>query len=237
MTENFTPQAVVVISSGEEWLVLKELSQASTLNQSPFGEWFVKDLPIAGDDESVLFFYGGWGKVAAAASAQYVIQRWSPKVLLNVGTCGGFEGQIQKGAIILVERTIVYDIINQIGSFESAIKKFTTDIDLAWLKKPYPQPVLRTLLVSGDRDIVVDDIPGLKANYGAVAADWESGAIAWVAARNNTRCLILRGVSDLVGSSGGEAYEGNRHLFLEGTRQVFEKVWPNLPQWIAQALV
>jgi adenosylhomocysteine nucleosidase len=237
MTENFTPQAVVIISADGEWTVLKDLIQADPLYHSPFGEYFVMELPIAGRNEPVLFFSGGWGKVAAAASAQYVIQRWSPKILLNMGTCGGFESEIQKGTIILAEQTLVYDIINQIGSFESAIRKFTTDIDLTWLKKPYPQPVLRTLIVSGDRDIVVEDIPRLKADYGAVAADWESGAIAWVAARNRTRCLILRGVSDLVGSSGGEAYEGNKDIFLEGTRQVFEKIWPNLPQWIARGFL
>ena len=41
-----------------------------------------------------------------------------------------------------------------------------------------------------------------------MALDWESGAIAWVAARNQTRCLILRGVTDLVGEAGDEAYDG-----------------------------
>ena len=38
----------------------------------------------------------------------------------------------------------------------------------------------------------------LRDELGAVACDWESGAIAWVAARNHLPCLILRGVSDLV---------------------------------------
>lgn len=49
-----------------------------------------------------MFFHGGWGKIAAVASAQYVIDRWSPELLVNLGTCGGFEGEITKGTIILV---------------------------------------------------------------------------------------------------------------------------------------
>ena len=40
-----------------------------------------------------------------------------------------------------------------------------------------------------------------------MAADWESGAIAWTAARNGVPCLILRAVSDLVDSLGGEVYD------------------------------
>jgi adenosylhomocysteine nucleosidase len=34
--------------------------------------------------------------------------------------------------------------------------------------------------------------------------DWESGAIAWVAAHNHTRVIILRGVTDLVDAPGGD---------------------------------
>jgi nucleoside phosphorylase len=50
--------------------------------------------------------------------------------------------------------------------------------------------------VSADRDLIIGEVERLKTEYGAIAGDWESGAIAWVAARNRTRCLILRAVSD-----------------------------------------
>ncbi len=66
-----------------------------------------------------------------------------------------------------------------------------------------------------------------------MAGDWESGAIAWVADRNKTRCLILRGVTDLVGESGGEAY-GNIELFIRNTAEVLETLMSSLPDWIAR---
>lgn len=31
---------------------------------------------------------GGWGKIDAAAAAQYGISRWQPSVVINLGTCG-----------------------------------------------------------------------------------------------------------------------------------------------------
>jgi len=52
-----------------------------------------------------------------------------------------------------------------------------------------------------------------------------------VAARNQTHCLILRGVSDLVGSDHGEAY-GNYDLFVEGTTIVMRQLVDALPEWI-----
>ncbi|HXV97174.1 MAG TPA: hypothetical protein VEC93_02040, partial [Anaerolineae bacterium] len=88
---------------------------------------------------------------------------------------------------------------------------------------------------SADRDLLPEDIPRLKAQFGAAAGDWESGAIAWVAARNETRCLILRGVTDLVGGSGGEAYEGNIHVFVEGTKEVLKQLVEALPAWLANS--
>ena len=224
---------VVMISANVEWKVISTFYPDAQVLPSPFGEWFVSDMDIGERVEPVLFFHGGWGKIAAAASTQYAIDRWSPKLLINLGTCGGFAGGIDKGTIILVERTIVYDIIEQMTGGQAAIDHYATEIDLSWLGENYPHEVRRMLLVSADRDLVVEEIAHLKTTFGAVAGDWESGAIAFVAQRNNTRCLILRGVSDLVGEQqGGEAY-GNVQVFVEGTTSVLSHLIAALPAWIA----
>jgi adenosylhomocysteine nucleosidase len=122
------------------------------------------------------------------------------------------------------------------GDGADAIEHYVVDIDLSWIaddgKWLMDQgKIVRGLLVSADRDIVVEDIPMLIQKYGAVAADWESGAIAWVAKKNGTRLLILRAVSDLVGADGGEAY-GNLELFHARTREVMKKLFDQLPGWL-----
>lgn len=236
MRANIQLNVVIIISANIEWQVIREFFPQAVIQSSPLGRWFEQTIEIAGQREPVIFMHGGWGKIAAAASAQYAIGRWSPRLLLNLGTCGGFAGQIARETLVLVERTVVYDIIEQMTDPAEAVAHFATTIDLSWLAEPYPQPVRRTLLVSADRDLLAADVPRLIAQYGAVAGDWESGAIAWVAARNGVRCLILRGVTDLVGSGGGEAYDGNLHVFVQGTRRVFEQVLPHLAGWISAAL-
>ena len=142
-----------------------------------------------------------------------------------------FEGEIERGTIILADKTIVYDIIEQMGDFEEHIAHYTTEIDLSWLENKFPPMVLKTLLVSGDRDLLVKDIPELKSRYGAKAGDWESGAIAYVSARNGVKTLILRGVTDLVGASGGEAY-GDITFFENATRSILTLLVDALPYWI-----
>ncbi len=236
MSENYP--IVVLISANIEWRAILTIFPQIDEQVSPFGEWFVTQIQAGGQARPIVFLHGGWGKISAAASTQYVIDRWSPQLLVNLGTCGGFEGQIEKGTVVLVERTIVYDIIEQMGDYDEHIAAYSTDIDLSWLEAAYPggsypQPVVRSLLVSADRDLLVEDIPQLKDRYGAVAGDWESGAIAWVAKRNRTRCLILRGVTDLVGSSGGEAYQGNIQVFVDNAARILSSLVKHLPDWVA----
>jgi len=227
-------RVVILISAGTEWRAVCELFPNVTRQAAPLGEWFYVDLEVGESTEPVAFFHGGWGKIAAAASTQYVIDRWSPALLVNLGTCGGFEGEVERGAILLVEKTLVYDILDQMVDPAEAIAHYTTELDLSWLGEPLPGPGCRSLLVSADRDLVAEEIPRLKAEFGALAGDWESGAIAYVAARNRTRCLILRGVSDLVGSQGGEVY-GDFNLFAERTEAIMRRLVDALPAWIAQA--
>ena len=226
---------VVVVSADTEWRVLQEILTDVELKSSPLGQWFEYEITVNDEPETVTFLHGGWGKIAAAASAQYAIDRWSPRLLVNVGTCGGLEGEIDRDAIVLVEKTIVYDIVELMGDTDEAIDHFSTEIDLDWLGDDYPIEVNRGLLVSGDRDLLADEVQDLRERFGAKAGDWESGAIAWVSARNGTRCLILKGVTDLVGSSGGEAYDGNIDVWVEGTRRVMRRLIDSLPDWVAKS--
>lgn len=221
----------VVISANTEWKVVRKLFPQARVERSPFGEWFRG--PAGGLESSVDWYVvqGGWGKISAAASAQYTLDRWHPDVLINLGTCGGFAGYVQKGEILLAERTCVYDISEQMTDPAEAIAFYSSSMDLSWLAEPYPQPVHRGLLLSADRDLVAGEIPGLIGQYAGVAGDWESGAIAWVAQKNQVRCLILRGVTDLVGPEGGEAYS-DFSVYENGTRQVMEDLFSAFPGWV-----
>lgn len=220
-------RAVILVSADAEWQAARDLLPGESLRFSPYGEWFESKL----DQVDLVFVQGGWGKIAAAGSTQFAIDQWHPNLLINFGTCGGFAGKIDKNAIVLVDRTIVYDIYDRMGDIEAHIARYTTNLDLSWMVEPFPIPVRRSLLISGDRDLHPQELAGLVQQYGAVAGDWESGAIAFVATRNNTRCLILRGVSDLVGEEGSEAY-GYVEFFSEAARLIMTRLINSLPGWL-----
>ena len=76
------------------------------------------------------------------------------------------------------------------------------------------------------------DLEDLVRRYDAVAADWESAAIAYVASRRRTPLVIVRMVSDLVGPDGGEVI-GDLPRFQEAAASVMRRLLDDLPAIVA----
>jgi len=221
-------KTVVIISAIAEWAAVKEALSPRDIQPTPYGECFTAAL----NGMSFIFFHAGWGKAASAGAMQYVLDHYSPELTVNLGTCGGFDGEVELGDVLLVERTFMYDIIELMGDFSAIPEYYASNLDLSWLPEPYPYPVRRGVLASADRDLPPASISQLRAQ-GAMAADWESAALAWVAQKNGARLLILRAVSDLVSEQGGEAYD-NIALFKERTKGIMCRLIEQLPGWIPE---
>jgi adenosylhomocysteine nucleosidase len=220
------PKFAVLVSANAEWAVVKSALTNPAIECSPYGEYFFQHM----DGERLLFFQGGWGKVAAAASTQYVIDHFKPANLINIGTCGGVEGRIGRFDVVVPDKLIIYDIYEAVlDNPHEAILHYVTELDLP---AQFPTPAVRTTLYSADRDLTPTTLREIEHRYRPAAVDWESGAIAWVAKRNAKPLLIMRGVSDLVSLDKGEA-EGNWRLFVENTARTMPMLVANLPKWMA----
>jgi adenosylhomocysteine nucleosidase len=220
--------ACILISAGSEWrALLSHFPRAKTLPTS-YGEVFTTSIA----SREVCFFHTGWGKVASAGGTQYAIDRWSPRWLVNLGTCGGVEGLVDVNDIILAQETIIYDIIEGMSSYQAAIEHYAVQPNLDWLGTNLPFKVKRLKLFSADRDIRPVDVSGILRQFGAAAADWESGAFAWVCARNHKDWLVLRTVTDLVSDQHGEAL-GNADLWKQRTVQAMQVLLNHLP-WLIE---
>ncbi len=216
---------VVMISANAEWKSVKKLFPMLAVERGPYGETAKLNL----HNFDLNLFHSGWGKVASAGAMQYVIDHEHPDLIVNLGTCGGFEGVIKQGDVVLVEKTFIYDIVELMGD-PDVMEYYASSLDLSWLPDPLPHPALRGTLGSADSDLQPAQIAYLKS-LGAIAGDWETGALAWVANKNAARLLILRGVSDLVNEKAGEAYD-NLALFQDRTDEVMQNLFEQLPDWL-----
>ena len=136
-------EVIVMVSADAEWAAVRNLYPNATYSLSPFGEWFRHEATVNGKSIPVVFFQGGWGKISAAASTQHIIDQWHPALIINLGTCGGLKGHIEKGMFVVATDTVVYDIVEQMLDPTEAIDFYSTQLDLTWMQQPVVDPEFR----------------------------------------------------------------------------------------------
>jgi adenosylhomocysteine nucleosidase len=229
-------RVAVLISASLEWKAVRQHFAAAPVSEGPFGEWLLATV----HGEPVVFVHGGYGKVAAAGSTQWALEQFHPELLVNLGTCGGFDGLVKEGEVLLVNETIIYDITELMGDPNEALADYHTKLPHLW-PEALRAKVREEKMLTADRDLDPAALASLQARFHGVAADWESGAIAWVAARNHAPVVILRVVTDLVHAQGDVTY-GDLPAFevaaakeMERLLSLFDEAVPLLVQALPAA--
>ena len=78
-------------------------------------------------------------------------------------------------------------------------------------------------------------MPTLVRRFDAVAGDWASAAIAYVASRRDTRWLVIRAVSDLLSTEYGEAV-GALPFFESETVKIMRSLLDDLTMLVPYVL-
>ena len=175
------------------------------------GRTFVRGM-LAGRDTVVV--QSGIGKVAAAVTAQILIDRFGADVLLNSGMAGGLDPRLAVKDLVIGTAAVQHDFdLTAFGHAKGYISgeddttatAFRADDQLIALAQaaaaevlPAGSKAITGTIASGD--IFVDD-SALKASiiaeFGAAAAEMEGAAIAQTAVANGVPFVILRTISDL----------------------------------------
>ena len=164
--------------------------------------------------KEVVVVQSGIGKVAAAITAQMLIDTFGVDGLLNTGMAGGLDARLAVKDLVIATAALQHDFdITAFGHArgfmygEDDQKPTLFVADKALCEKA--RQAAETVLPAGSKaidgvvasgDIFVDD-SALKAQlrdgFGAAAAEMEGAAIAQTAVANGVPFVILRTISDL----------------------------------------
>ena len=164
--------------------------------------------------KEVVVVQSGIGKVAAAITAQMLIDGFGVDALLNTGMAGGLDSRLAVKDLVIATAALQHDFdITAFGHArgfmygEDDTKPTLFVADKALCDKariaaeqvlPAGSKAIDGVIASGD--IFVDD-SALKATlrdgFGAAAAEMEGAAIAQAAVANGIPFVILRTISDL----------------------------------------
>ncbi len=162
----------------------------------------------------VVVVQSGIGKVAAAVTAQILIDRFGASALINSGMAGGLDSRLAVKDLVVGTAAVQHDFdITAFGhapgyisgeddtvatAFRADEKLIALALDAAAEVLPADSKAITGVIASGD--IFVDD-SALKSRiitqFGAAAAEMEGAAIAQTAVDNGVPFLILRTISDL----------------------------------------
>ncbi len=172
----------------------------------------------------------GIGKVNAALSADYLIRRFAPQLVINSGVAGGADASMHVLDLFVAEGVAYHDVWCGPGTEHGAAAGFPTILPVSaatveCAKRVLPQGHLKTgLLCSGDIFVSkAEEVAQIKSHFpAALAVDMESGALAQVCALRKTPFAVIRVISD----TPGEA---------ENISQ-YENFWTDAPQETFEAL-
>ncbi|MBE5754398.1 MAG: 5'-methylthioadenosine/S-adenosylhomocysteine nucleosidase [Clostridiales bacterium] len=166
----------------------------------------------------------GIGKVNAAITTQLLIDKYSPDFILNFGTCGGTNKSVEILKYYVVTKCAQFDF--DLRELDGVPLGYIQDYDTVFF--PTYTRGLETLeksvLASSDRftdnQIDIDNINEM----GASIRDMEGGAIAQTCTANNIPLVMIKGISDVVGSgTAQEQFYRNLKTVGEGFPDVVIK--------------
>jgi adenosylhomocysteine nucleosidase len=186
----------IQICSELEWETTKSILKITKgkLHHQPFGGYFEHQI----GRQQGIYYQSGATKTRAAAACQFVIDTLHPDAVVNLGTCGGVAENVRKLDIILANKTFQYDVIQRFGTPSIPFKKsLKTDLKISWIDLSRVSDRLHIgTIASADQDLFPRARKILQER-GVLVADWESASIAKVCELNRTKCIVLRGVSDI----------------------------------------
>lgn len=157
----------------------------------------------------------GIGKVHAALATQRAIERYQPKLLVNIGVSGGLYAGAQVGDLCLSTAYRYHDVWcgegNERGQVQGLPAQLSADVTaIETMAKQLSIPLHEGLLLCGDTFIPdAEHLRTFAQQYpDLVAVDMESAAIAQTAYLYQTPLVSLRIVSDtpLTSQDHGKQY-------------------------------
>jgi len=176
------------------------------------------------NEKEVVLVKCGVGKVNAARTTQILLNNFDIEYVINVGTAGSLNENIEIGDVVIGEKLVQHDFDITAGGREKGYitdvgKYFYSDKNLIEKTKQTIETMSENFnafigtIATGDifvQDVKVKD--GVKSDFNADCAEMEGAAIAQVCTLDNVPFIVIRSISDK--PNGNNAIDFEKYLEL-----------------------
>ena len=173
----------------------------------------------------------GIGKVASAAATAMLIQSYLPDVVINTGSAGGFDAQLNIGDVVIATHLLHHDVdvthfgykLGQVPQMPEYYQSDTSLVEVAEQAIADVEGIVakQGLICSGDSFVGSDEAANLiKSNFSNMAAvEMEGAAIAQVCHLMNTPFVVIRSLSDIAGKTSTMSFEAYLEVAAKNSAQ------------------
>ena len=167
------------------------------------------------NEKDIILIKCGIGKVNAARTTQLLIDNFEIEYIINVGTAGGLNPQIDIGDVVIGEKLLQHDFDksaggNKRGYISDSVLYFFSDAKLIKKAKNSMESINEDFNVYvgtiATGDIFVQDISvknNIEKEFHADCVEMEGAAIAQVCALDKIPFIVIRGISDKPNGNNG----------------------------------
>lgn len=164
----------------------------------------------------VVAVYSGVCKVNAAIATQLLIDSFNVDAIINAGTAGGMDENVQIFDTVISDRMVYHDMSDDIlTEFHPWLKDnyFQSNRELYTVAQTYSHtssfPIMFGTMVTGEQFIEDERRTEINKKYAPLSVDMETVSIAHVCYVNNVPFLSVRTITDTATHKGIENFEQN----------------------------
>ena len=169
--------------------------------------------------QQVVLLKSGIGKVNAAMSTTILIHHFQPDLIINTGSAGGFDSELEVGAIVISDEVRHHDVDvtvfgYEMGQVPQLPAAFAADQELIGMavqavEEIAEHPYAVGLIATGDSfmndparvELVRGYFPDMKAS------EMEAAAVAQVCFQFEVPFVVVRALSDIAGKESSVSFE------------------------------
>ncbi|MCC2625435.1 MAG: 5-methylthioadenosine/adenosylhomocysteine nucleosidase [Burkholderiales bacterium] len=185
----------------------------------------------------LVFILCGIGKVNAALHTQFIIDKFTPDYVINVGVAGGLTSELDFGDVVIAHDLLHHDMdvtafgipLGQIPRMDIfAFKSNDNLLDLAKGIATSDFKVHIGRIVSGDQ--FIEDIARasvIQTTFSALACEMEGAAVAHVCHVNQVPFLVVRALSDKAGTddkSAVHSFDELKHMVAHRSSFIVQQI-------------
>ncbi len=188
------------------------------------------------NDVPVVVMQSGIGKVNATIATTLLIERFSPKAIINTGSAGGIDENLAVGDVVIGDNVTHHDVDITafgyvLGQMAQMPENYPCDNTLVMLAKEasqlFPNAHIHDgQIVSGDQFIADNALfSHIKTTFPkALAVEMEAAAIAQTCYRFEVPFVVIRAISDLANEQASVSFD----QFIEQAGKHSAKMVQNL---------